>query len=39
MLTPMLAKYICKNTKNNQKGDYVDGFCLQDELDLTLFIS
>ena len=29
MLTPMLAKYICKNTKNNQKSDCVDGFCLQ----------
>ena len=39
MLTPILAKYICKNTKNIQKSDYMDGFCLQDELDLTLFIS
>ena len=29
MLTPMLAKYICKNIKNNQKSDCVDGFCLQ----------
>ena len=29
MLTHMLAKYICKNTKNNQKSDYVDGICLQ----------
>ena len=29
----------CKNTKNIQKSDYMDGFCLQGELDLTLFIS
>ena len=29
MLTPMLAKYICKNIKNYQKSDYVDGSCLQ----------
>ena len=33
----MLAQYICKNTKNIQKSDYMDGFCLQGELDLTLF--
>ena len=26
-----------KNTKNIQKSDYMDGFCLQGELDLTLF--
>lgn len=38
MLTPMLAQYICKNTKNIQKkSDYMDGFCLQSELNLTLF--
>ena len=35
--TPILAQYICKNTKKNQKSDYMDGFCLQGELDLTLF--
>ena len=29
VLSSYLAKYICKNTKNNQKSDYVDGFCLQ----------
>ena len=33
--TSILAQYICKNTKNIQKSDYMDGFCLQDELDLT----
>ncbi len=37
MLTPILAQYICKNTKNIQKSDFMDGFCLQGELDLTLF--
>ena len=26
-----------KNTKNIQKSDFMDGFCLQGELDLTLF--
>ena len=31
------AQYICKNTKNIQKCDFMDGFCLQGELDLTLF--
>ena len=29
----------CKNTKNIQKSAYMDGFCLQGEHDLTLFIS
>ena len=33
--TSILAQYICKNTKNIQKSDYMDGFCLQGELDLT----
>ena len=33
----MLAQYICKNTKNIPKSDYMDEFCLQGELDLTLF--
>ena len=28
---------MCKNTKNIQKSDFMDGFCLQGELDLTLF--
>ena len=37
MLTSILTQYICKNTKNIQKSDYMDGFCLQGELDLTLF--
>ena len=38
MLTPpIFLQYICKNTKNIQKVDYMDGFCLQGELDLTLF--
>ena len=37
MLNPISAQYICKNTKNIQKSDYMDGFCLQGELDLTLF--
>ena len=31
------AIYICKNTKNIQKSDFMNGFCLQGELDLTLF--
>ena len=31
------AQYICKNTKNIQKSDFMDGFCWQGELDLTLF--
>ena len=33
------AQYICKNTKNIQKCDFMNEFCLQGELDLTLFIS
>ena len=38
MLKPHVgAFYFCKNTKNIQKSDYMDGFCLQGELDLTLF--
>ena len=37
MLNSISAQYICKNTKNIQKSDYMDGFCLQGELDLTLF--
>ena len=34
-----LAQYICKNTKNIQKCDFMNEFCLQGEHDLTLFIS
>ncbi len=37
MFNSISAQYICKNTKNIQKSDYMDGFCLQGELDLTLF--
>ena len=37
MLNSILAQYICKNTQKNQKSDYMDGFCLLGELDLTLF--
>ena len=37
MLNSISAQYICKNTKNIQKCDYMDEFCLQGELDLTLF--
>ena len=37
MLNPISAQFFCKNTKNIQKSDYMDGFCLQGELDLTLF--
>ena len=37
MLNSLIRQYICKNTKNIQKSDYMDGFCLQGELDLTLF--
>ena len=35
--TPISAQYICKNTKNIQKSDFMNGFYLQGELDLTLF--
>ena len=34
---PIFLQYICKNTKNIQKVDDMDGFCWQGELDLTLF--
>ena len=38
MLKPHVgAFYFCKNTKNIQKSDFMDGFCWQGELDLTLF--
>ncbi len=37
MLYSHIRQYICKNTKNIQKSDFMDGFCLQDKLDLTLF--
>ena len=37
MLNSISAQYICKNTKNIQKSDFMDGFCLQGKLDLTLF--
>ena len=38
MLKPHVgAFYFCKNTKNIQKSDFMDEFCLQGELDLTLF--
>ena len=37
MFNSLIRQYICKNTKNIQKSDYMDGFCLQGELDLTLF--
>ena len=34
---PTFLQYICKNTKNIQKVDDMDGFCWLGELDLTLF--
>ena len=37
MLNSLIRQYICKNTKNIQKSDFMDGFCWQGELDLTLF--
>ena len=37
MFNSLIRQYICKNTKNIQKSDFMDGFCLQGELDLTLF--
>ena len=37
MLNSHIRQYICKNTKNIQKVDDMDGFCLHGELDLTLF--
>ena len=33
------AIYLQKYKKYSEKSDYMDGFCLQGELDLTLFIS
>ena len=38
MLNSISAQYICKNTKKySEKSDYMDGFCLQGELNLPLF--
>ena len=37
MLNSHIRQYICKNTKKIQKSDFMDGFCLQGKLDLTLF--
>ena len=38
MLKPLHSRNIsAKIQKNIQKVDYMDGFCLQGELDLTLF--
>jgi hypothetical protein len=37
MLNLISAINFCKNTKNIQKSDFMDEFCLQGELDLTLF--
>lgn len=37
MFNLISAINFCKNTKNIQKSDYMDGFCLQSELGLTLF--
>ena len=37
MLNSHIRQYICKNTKNIQKSDFMDGFCLHGKLDLTLF--
>ena len=37
MLNSHIRQYICKNTKNIQKSDFMDGFCSLHELDLTLF--
>ena len=37
MLYSLNRQYFCKNTKNIQKSDYMDGFCWQGEPDLTLF--
>ena len=37
MFNSLIRQYICKNTKNIQKSDYMDGFCSLHKLDLTLF--
>ena len=37
MLYSLIRQSFCKNTKNIQKSDLMNEFCLQDELDLTLF--
>lgn len=37
MLNSHISAIYLQNTKNIQKSDFMDGFCLQGELDLTLF--
>ena len=37
MFNLISAINFCKNTKNIQKSDYMDEFCLQGELYLTVF--
>ena len=37
MLYSIIRQYFCKNTKNIQKVEDIDGFCWQGEPDLNLF--
>ena len=37
MLNSHISAIYLQKYKKNQKSDYMDGFCLQGELDLTLF--
>lgn len=38
MLNAHIGAIYLQNTENIQKREYLDGFCLQGELDLTLFV-
>ena len=39
MLNAHIGAIYLQKYKKNQKKDFMDGFCLQGELDLTLFVS
>lgn len=39
MLNAHIGALYLQKYKKNQKSEYLDGFCLQGELDLTLFVS
>ena len=39
MLNPYILAIYLQKYKKIKKNDFIDGFCLQGELDLTLFIS
>ena len=39
MLNAHIGAIYLQKYKKNQKNDFMDGFCLQGELDLTLFVN